>query len=131
MFKLRKNNSQYLDWNGIDTSSRKKKSGQGKTIRNNRQSASAAGRSSSHLNRAESSQSKNVETASNMIPCFPTSSDTDVHHFVIASNRFSPSHLTKDIHSNISQARTRSTTNNFITRDVNVMHVIVEDRVHV
>ena len=46
-----------------------------------------------------------------MIPCFPTSSDTDAHHFDTVSNRSLPPHLTKDIPStNISQVRTRSTT---------------------
>jgi hypothetical protein len=44
-------------------------------------------------------------------PCVSTSSDTDVHHFDIALNHFSPSHLKKDIPSNISQVRTLSTTN--------------------
>jgi hypothetical protein len=31
-----------------------------------------------------------------MIPCFPTSSDTDVHHFDIASNRFFAIPFNKD-----------------------------------
>ena len=45
-----------------------------------------------------------------MKPCFPISSDTDVHHCDTVCNRSSPSYLTKDIPSNISQVRTRSTT---------------------
>ena len=87
----------------IDTSSRKKKSGQGITISKNKQSAITAGSSISHLNQTVSSQSNNVGAAPDIIPCFPTSSDTSVHHFDITSNRSSPSHLTKDTLSNISQ----------------------------
>ena len=45
-----------------------------------------------------------------MKPCFPISSDTDVHHCDTVCNRSSPSYLTKDIPFNISQVRTRSTT---------------------
>ena len=44
---------QYYAPNGMDTSSRKKKSGQGITIHKNKQSASIAGSSGSHLNRTE------------------------------------------------------------------------------
>ena len=82
----------------------------GITIRKNKQSVSTAEGSSSHLNRNESSHSNNVGSASNMIPCFPISIDTDAHHCDTVSNRSSPSHLTKDIPSNISQVRTQSTT---------------------
>ena len=45
--------------------------------------------------------SNNVGSASNMIPCFPTSNDTDAHHCETISNRSSPSHFTKDSPSNI------------------------------
>ena len=50
-----------------------------------------------------------------MKPCFPISSDTDVHHCNTVCNRSSPSYLTKDIPSNISQVRTRSTQKNYAT----------------
>ena len=93
-------------------SSRKKKSRHGITIRKNKQSVSTAEGSSSHLNRTESSHSNNVGSASNMIPCFPASNGTDAHHCDTISNRSSPSHFTKDSPSNISQVRTRPTTNN-------------------
>ena len=38
------------------------------------------------------------------------SSGTDAHHYDTVSNRYSPTHFTKDILSNISRVRTRSTT---------------------
>jgi hypothetical protein len=41
----------------------------------------------------DSAHSKNVRSASNMIPCFPANNSTDVHHIV--SSRSSPSHSTK------------------------------------
>ena len=91
-------------------SSRKKKSSHGITIRKNKQSESTTGGLTSHLNRTESSQSNNVGKTSNMIPCFPTNSDTDAYHSDTVSNRSSTSHLTKYIPSNISQVRTWSTT---------------------
>ena len=47
-----------------------------------------------------------------MIPCFPTCSGVDAHHCDAVSNSSSPSHFTNDILSNISQVRTRPTTNN-------------------
>ena len=47
-----------------------------------------------------------------MIPCFPASDGTDAHHCDTISNRSSPSQFTKDSPSNISQVRTRPTTNN-------------------
>ena len=56
----------------MGTSSRKKKSRHGITIRKNKHSVSTAEGSSSHLNRTESSQWNNVGTTSNMIPSFPT-----------------------------------------------------------
>ena len=64
----------------MGTSSRKKKSRHGITIRKNKQSVSTAEGSSSHLNRTESSHSNNVGSASNMIPCFSASNGTDAHH---------------------------------------------------
>ena len=78
----------------------------------NKQSASTAGSSSSHLNHTESSQSNKAGTTSNMIPCFPASNDTGVHHCDTVPNRSSPSHFTKNSPSTISQVRTRPTTNN-------------------
>jgi hypothetical protein len=71
-------------------SSRKKKSRHRIKIRKNKQS----------LSRTESSQSNNVGSASNMIPCFPASNGTDAHHCDTISNRSSPSHFTKDSPSN-------------------------------
>jgi len=54
----------------------------------------------------ERSQSNNVGTTRNMIPCFPNRSNTDAHYLDTVSH-FSPTpHLTKDIPSNISQVRT-------------------------
>ncbi len=91
-------------------SSRKNKSRQGITIRKNKQPVSLGQSSNSHLNRTESSHSNNVRSASNMIPCFPANTSTDVHHCDIVSSRTSPSHFTKDIPFNTSQVRTRSTT---------------------
>ena len=93
-------------------SSRKKKFHHGLTNRKNNQSVSTAEGSSSHLNRTESSHSNNVGSASNMMPCFPASNGTDVHHCDTISNRSLPSHFTNDSPSNISQVRTRPTTNN-------------------
>ena len=40
--------------------------------------------------------SNNVGSASNMIPCFPTSNGTDAHHCDTISNHSSPSQFTKD-----------------------------------
>ena len=57
---------------------------------------SAAEGSSSHLNRTESSHSTDVGSASNIIPCFPASIGTDAHHCETISNRFLPSHFTKN-----------------------------------
>jgi hypothetical protein len=74
-----------------------KKSCQGRTTRKNKKPVSAVEGLSSHLNRAESSHSNNVRSASNMIPCFPANNSTDAHHCDIASNRSSPSHFTKRI----------------------------------
>ena len=48
------------------------------------------------------SLSRGETTVFTMIPCFPINSDTDAYHCDIVSNRSSPSHLTKDIPSNIS-----------------------------
>jgi hypothetical protein len=45
-----------------------------------------------------------------MIPWFPNMKDTDTHHLDTVSNLSSPSHLKKNIPSNISEVRTRSTT---------------------
>ena len=107
---IQKHKSKQFVTYGANCLSKKKKSRHSSTIRKNKQTASTAGSSSSHLNRTESSQSNNVGTTSTMIPCFPTSSDTDAHHCDTVSDRSSPSHLTKDIPFNISQVRTRSTT---------------------
>ena len=63
------------------------------TIRKNKQSVSTAEGSSSHLNRTESSHSNNVGSAFSMIPCFPASNGTDVHHRDTISNHSSPSHF--------------------------------------
>jgi hypothetical protein len=46
-----------------------------------------------------------------MIPCFPASNDTGVHHCDNALNRSLPSHDTKGCPSNTSQDSTRPTTN--------------------
>ena len=64
--------------------------------RNNKYHMSTADGSSSHLNHTESSYSNNVGSASNMIPCFPTSNGTDAHHCDTISNHSSPSQFTKD-----------------------------------
>ena len=61
--------------------------------RKNKQSVSTAEGSSSHLNRTESSHSNNVGSAFSMIPCFPASNGTDVHHRDTISNHSSPSHF--------------------------------------
>ena len=66
----------------------------------------------SHLNRTKSSQSNKVGLTPNMIHCFPANNGTDAHHCDTISNRSSPSLFTKDSPSNISQVRTRPTTNN-------------------
>jgi hypothetical protein len=63
-----------------------------------------------HVNRTDSAHSINARSASNMIPCFPATNSTDVHHCDIVSSRSSPSHFTKNTPLNISQVRTRSTT---------------------
>ena len=52
-----------------------------------------------------------VGTMSSMIPCFPASNGTGVHHCDNALNRSLPSHDTKDSPSNTSQDSTRPTTN--------------------
>ena len=99
-------------------SSRKNKSRQGITIRNNKQPASIVQSSNVHLNRTESSHSSNSKRAPNMIPWFPanmiTDSSqedyTDKHPCGIASNRSSTLHITEDNPPNTSQVRTRSTT---------------------
>ena len=93
----------------IDASSGKK-SHTGITIRKNGQSVSTAEGSNSYLNHTESSQSNKVGTTASMIPCFPASNGTGVHHCdTISNHRSSSYNLTKDIPSNISQVRTRST----------------------
>jgi hypothetical protein len=46
-----------------------------------------------------------------MIPCFPASNGTGVHHCDNALHRSSPFHDTKDSPSNTSQDSTRPTTN--------------------
>ena len=86
---------------------------QEKTIRKNKRSVSTVEGSSSHLNRTKSSHSNNVESASNMIPCFHASNGTDAHYCDTISNRSSPSQFTKHSPSNTSQDSTRPTTNNF------------------
>ena len=79
----------------------KKKSCHGITIRKNKQSESTAEGSTSHLNRARSSQSNIVGITSNMIPSFPASNDNDAHHCDTVSNRSPPSHFTEDSPFNI------------------------------
>ena len=91
---------------------RKKKSRHGITIRKNKQSEGTTEGLTSHLNRTESSRSNKVGLTPHMIPCFPANNSTDAHHCDIISNRSSPSHFTKDSPFNISQVRTRPTTNN-------------------
>ena len=91
----------------------RKKSRHGITIRKNKWSVSTVEGSSSHLNRTKSSHSNNVESASNMIPCFHASNGTDAHYCDTISNRSSPSQFTKHSPSNTSQDSTRPTTNNF------------------
>ena len=76
--------------------SSREKTRQGITIRKNKQPMSIVESSSSHLNRAESSYSSNVRSASNMIPWFPANNNTDAHHCDIVMSRSSPSHFTKD-----------------------------------
>ena len=60
------------------------------------------------------SQSDNVESASNMIPCFPASNGTDAHHCDTISNRSSLSHFTKDSPSNISQNQNQANYKQFM-----------------
>ena len=70
---IQKHKSKQFVTYGANCLSKKKKSRHSSTIRKNKQTASTAGSSSSHLNRTESSQSNNVGTTSNFIslPCFP------------------------------------------------------------
>jgi hypothetical protein len=73
----------------------------GITIRKNKQSEGTAEGLTSHLNRTKSSQSNKVGITPNMIPCFPASNGTDVHHCDTIPNRSLPSHFTKDSPSNL------------------------------
>ena len=93
-----------------DTSSKAKKSRRCLTVRKNKRSAGTGGSSSTHSNPTKSYQPNNVRTTRYMIPCSPTSSDTAAHNFDTVSNASSPSHFTKNISSNVSQVRIRSTT---------------------
>ena len=64
-----------------------------------------------NLNHTECSRSNKVGKTSSMIPYFPASNGTGVHHCDNALNRSLPSHDTKDSPSNTSQGNNRPTTN--------------------
>jgi hypothetical protein len=91
--------------------SRKKKSRHGIKIRKNKQSEGTAEGLTSRLNRTKSSQSYKVGLTPYTIPCFPAHNGSGAYYCDTISNRSLPSHFTKDSPSNISQVRTRPTTN--------------------
>ena len=68
-------------------------------------------------------QSNKVGSASNTIPCFPTSNDTDVHHCDTIPNRSLPSHFTKDSPSNLIFPKSERGELSYINSILVVIHV--------